>query len=119
MDLLGKSDPDGSDGYVPGAWDEVRAAFMDGHISEEAYEVLRAHRWVPVDKETAESVVGEGVHTGFRKAAQGPKASQMWNLIHEDLQSWSDAVSFFVWGLDVMGLAICEKPKTEEKESKA
>ena len=42
MELFGQSDPNGGDGYVPGAWDEVRAAFMDGHISQEAYEVLRA-----------------------------------------------------------------------------
>jgi hypothetical protein len=29
------------DGYVPGAWDEVRRAYMDGHITAEAYELLR------------------------------------------------------------------------------
>jgi hypothetical protein len=41
MKLFGESDPNQGDGYVPGAWDEVRRAFMQGHISEEAYEVLR------------------------------------------------------------------------------
>jgi hypothetical protein len=40
MKLFGESDPSGGDGYVPGAWDEVREAYLDGHISEEAYEVL-------------------------------------------------------------------------------
>lgn len=40
MELFGQSDPNGGDGYIPGAWDEVRAARLDGHISPEAYEVL-------------------------------------------------------------------------------
>jgi hypothetical protein len=40
MQLFGQSDPKGGDGYVPGAWDQVRAAYLDGHITEEAYEVL-------------------------------------------------------------------------------
>ena len=44
MDLFGQGDPAGGDGYVPGAWDEVRSAYLDGHISTEAYEVL--HRAV-------------------------------------------------------------------------
>jgi hypothetical protein len=30
------------DGYLPGAWDEVRSAYMDGHISEQAYTALHA-----------------------------------------------------------------------------
>jgi len=29
------------DGYIPGAWDEVRRAVMDGHISPQAYDLLR------------------------------------------------------------------------------
>lgn len=40
MQLFGVSDPGGGDGYVPGAWDEVRSAYLDGHITDEAYEVL-------------------------------------------------------------------------------
>jgi hypothetical protein len=42
MELFGESDPAGGNGYVPGAWDEVRAAFLDGHITTEAYEMLHA-----------------------------------------------------------------------------
>ena len=42
MKLYGEHSPhEQDDGYLPGAWDEVRAAFMDGHISEEAYDLLR------------------------------------------------------------------------------
>lgn len=41
MKLNGTLAPDGQDGYVPGAWDEVLKAYMDGHISAEAYDLLR------------------------------------------------------------------------------
>lgn len=41
MNLHGEHAPDGQDGYAPGAWDEVRQAHMDGHISAEAYDLLR------------------------------------------------------------------------------
>lgn len=41
MKLFGQHDPAGGDGYVPGAWDEVVAAYLDGHISEEAYDLLQ------------------------------------------------------------------------------
>jgi hypothetical protein len=38
--LHGTHDPDGGDGYLPGAWDEVRSAYLDGNISESAYQAL-------------------------------------------------------------------------------
>jgi hypothetical protein len=42
MELFGQHAPgEQQDGYIPGAWDEVRNAFMDGRISEEAYEVMQ------------------------------------------------------------------------------
>jgi hypothetical protein len=42
MKLHGEYGPNAlDDGYIPGAWDEVRRAVMDGHISPQAYEVLR------------------------------------------------------------------------------
>jgi hypothetical protein len=40
MELFGQTDPKGGDGYIPGAWDQVRRAYLDGHITEEAYEIL-------------------------------------------------------------------------------
>lgn len=43
----GRSDPNGGDGYVPGAWDEVRSAYLDGHISGAAYDALRARFFPP------------------------------------------------------------------------
>lgn len=42
-DLARGSHPeDGGDGYLPGTWDEVRAAFLDGLLAETDYEELRA-----------------------------------------------------------------------------
>jgi predicted DNA-binding protein (UPF0251 family) len=29
------------DGYIPGSWDEVRSAFLDGLLDEDLYETLR------------------------------------------------------------------------------
>lgn len=42
MKLFGETAPDGTDGYVPGAWDEVMHAYIHGRISKEAYRVLQA-----------------------------------------------------------------------------
>lgn len=43
MTLYGRFGPnDLDDGYIPGAWDEVRRAWMAGVISDEAYELLAA-----------------------------------------------------------------------------
>lgn len=42
MKLFGTHAPgEQQDGYLPGAWDEVRSAYLDGHVSEEAYDVLQ------------------------------------------------------------------------------
>jgi hypothetical protein len=53
--LFGQSDPSGSDGYTPGAWDEVRAAYLDGHLSEAAYETLREAVIPPVGADEREA----------------------------------------------------------------
>lgn len=43
MKLWGEFGPNQlDDGYIPGAWDEVRRAVMEGHVSSQAYEVLLA-----------------------------------------------------------------------------
>lgn len=54
MPLHGQSDPTGGDGHLPGAWDEVRSAYLDGHISATAYDALR--RALPPDLTTATRV---------------------------------------------------------------
>jgi hypothetical protein len=40
MELFGTKAPGGEEGYEPGAWDEVRHAFLTRAISEEAYTTL-------------------------------------------------------------------------------
>jgi len=56
MKLHGEHAPgEQQDGYIPGAWDEVRQAFMDGHISEEAYTLLQAELGDKVLPRQAES----------------------------------------------------------------
>lgn len=65
-------------------------------------------KWEPVDKETARSIVGEGVHTGLRKGCE--YGHPAWEAISKLPDGeWSSAIRFFLWGLDVMGMAICEK----------
>lgn len=68
--------------------------------------------YTPVLPDTAMSLLGEGIHTGLRKAGTGPKSAEIWNLIHDDLESWSNAVAFAVYGLESMGYAVCKKEET-------
>jgi hypothetical protein len=56
MKLYGETSPlPQGDGYIPGAWDEVRRANMDGHISDEAYELLRVALGDQITPRQAES----------------------------------------------------------------
>jgi hypothetical protein len=41
MKLFGESAPGMQDGYIPGAWDEIRRLHMDGRITDEAYDLVR------------------------------------------------------------------------------
>jgi hypothetical protein len=55
-----------------------------------------------MDYETFKSLLGEGFHTGLRKAADSPESSQAWNAIRAmDPKEWSSVVDFVagpVWG---------------------
>lgn len=62
-----------------------------------------------VDDKTALSVLGEGIHTGLRKGTDAPEAHDLWVAISNSDRAWSDALKFFLYGLDVMGMAICKK----------
>lgn len=44
-------------------------------------------------KETIASLIGEGVHTGLRKACTSPQSSAAWRAIQE-APDWDDAVTF-------------------------
>lgn len=47
-EVFGKFAETVEEGHQPGVWDEVRDAFIQGHLSEHAYEVL--HRLVRGDR---------------------------------------------------------------------
>lgn len=64
----------------------------------------------PVDKDTAASLIGEGVHTGLRKGSEAPSSAKLWRAISEsDDGAWGEAVRYCVWGLEQMGYAVCKK----------
>jgi hypothetical protein len=75
-----------------------------------------ATRWEKVDDNEAASIIGEGLHTGFRKGSSDPKAADLWNAVHDCGTAWSDGLSFLIWGLDVMGMALCKKVETDDSE---
>lgn len=73
-------------------------------------------RWSPVDHDEAVSHVGEGIHTGLRKAGVAPGSGDLWDAIDKHDQAWRDAVEFFVYGLESMGMAICERAEKAEAD---
>lgn len=70
--------------------------------------------WVPVDEASAQSIIGEGLHTGLRKGTDAPEASALWHTISSSDEAWSDALAYLTWGLDQMGIALCKKEKVDE-----
>lgn len=48
-------------------------------------------------------LLGEGFHTAFRKAIEGPNANIIWNHINDlDCEQWAAVLDFVVDGLDTM-----------------
>lgn len=72
-----------------------------------------AQTWTPIEHGSAASILGEGIHTGMRKGSDDPGAPVLWAAVNDNLQAWSDALDFFVWGLDYMGMAICKKTEVD------
>lgn len=58
---------------------------------------------ITVDRETFTSVIGEGLHTAFRKGVEGQH--KMWQAI-SDLPDgvWSAALEYVVWGCEFSGV---------------
>lgn len=65
-------------------------------------------QWIPYDKDEAASIIGEGLHTGLRKGTDAPEAHDLWVAISESGEAWTDALDYLLYGLDVMGLALCK-----------
>lgn len=69
------------------------------------------------ERELAKAVLGEGLHTAFRKATDHPYSTVIHKLISEDNYSrdWDSILSFVVDGLDSMGYTITRKDAPPER----
>lgn len=84
------------------AGDEARASVAD--------DARAAAPWMPVSADLAMELLGEGIHTGLRKGSDAHDAHELWLAIdRSESSAWSDALRYFISGLDAMGFAICEK----------
>lgn len=70
---------------------------------------MSTQNWKAIDHETTVSHIGEGVHTGLRKAGEAPGSHDLWSAIADNNEAWHDAVEFCVYGLEYMGMALCKK----------
>lgn len=85
-------------------------------MSEQPEQPEQQYAWQPVSDQSARSIIGEGVHTGLRKGTEAPGAHQLWKAIQASDRAWSEALGFFVWGLDQMGYALCKKVPVEQPQ---
>lgn len=65
--------------------------------------------YTPIPRDEAASIIGEGVHVGLRKGTDAKNSAKAWAAIADEDSGWSDAIEFFVAGLDLMGMALCKK----------
>lgn len=73
---------------------------------------------VPPDDEII-SMVGEGIHAGIRKGTDAPEAPALWTAISESGGAWSEALSFFLWGMRYSGWEIVKRsPEPSADEDK-
>lgn len=108
-----------SNGAEDETWEgSMLASCPDQQTAELIVEALRsaqAGTWTPVADEDARSIIGEGVHTGLRKGTDAPEAHDLWVAISKSDEAWSDALDFFVWGLDQMDMALCKRSDDKRK----
>jgi hypothetical protein len=71
--------------------------------------------WVPIDEETAMSIIGEGIHTGVRKGSEDPSSAKLWGMIADSGTSWDDALHWLMYGLDAMDMALCKREKVQDE----
>jgi hypothetical protein len=51
------------------------------------------------------SMIGEGLHTGFRKGSDHPENMKYWKIIQEmPTELWDDALRYLVSGLEYSGV---------------
>lgn len=71
--------------------------------------------YTPVSREEAVSILGEGIHTGMRKGSDRPDSMVLHRAVNDHLRVWTEALEFFVDGLDYMGMALCKKEESDER----
>ena len=55
-------------------------------------------------------ILGETIHTAFRKGCDCPQASIVWNAINEmSPEYWDGFLEWVIWALNSMGLSIRKK----------
>lgn len=58
-----------------------------------------------ISREDWASVIGEGIHTGFRKGSEHPRSSEYWNILNEmPSELWNEVLEYCVSGLEYMDL---------------
>lgn len=62
---------------------------------------------VTCDRETFIEIIGEGIHTGFRKGAGSPEAGAAHRAIAA-MPDWDGVLEFLVGGLELMGVLAWE-----------
>jgi hypothetical protein len=70
---------------------------------------MSAETWTPVSDEDAASLIGEGLHTGFRKGTDAPESAGLWQAIDRSDRAWPEALAFLISGLKSMGYQLCER----------
>lgn len=65
--------------------------------------------WKALDHDETGSHIGAGIHTALRKAGEAPGSYDLWKAIDKHDEAWRDAVEFCLYGLEYMGMALCEK----------
>lgn len=56
---------------------------------------------MPMTRDEFQSMLGEGFHTGFRKAAMGSEADRIWRAIRDmDRGEWGAVLQFVTWGFE-------------------
>lgn len=56
---------------------------------------------MPMSREDFLSMLGEGIHTAFRKGTDCKQAHQIWALIDEmESEDWMAVLEFVTWGFE-------------------
>lgn len=80
-------------------------------LREEGYSVYKAMRPESShDKDWWAGVLGEGIHTAFRKGTDHPESHKYWEMIRDmPNELWGEVLAYVVWSLGYMKLIEVEE----------